>query len=110
MTWWNRNPIQRPAECPACLCDVAVHVLVAKRKAGAREERAGVVCECVRCATRYTVLDADGRVIRYGGAHGVAAARVGTDSAAVNGRAGTNPGGAGDGAGASLFADMETLD
>lgn len=105
---WNA-PIAALASCPGCACDVSVRIAVAYRKAGKREERVGTVLDCVRCGARYTALD-DGGVVAYGrgaGAHGASVARVGAGSA---GATGASPGGAGDGAGASLFADMETLD
>ena len=108
MAWFTSNRIARPVECPGCACEHAVRIAVSYAQAGDREERTGVVRDCVRCGTRYTALDAGG-VVRYG-AQGAIGARVGSDSVAGHGRAGANPGGAGDGAGASLFADMETLD
>lgn len=96
-----RTPIAALASCPGCACDVAVRIAVAYRKAGEREERAGVVLDCVRCGQRYTALDAGG-VVAFGRGGAVAGAgeRAGVQA----------PGGVGDGGGAGLFADMETLD
>ena len=99
--------IARPVACPGCGNEVAIEVFVAWRHAaGGTRERAGLVCECVACGARYTVLR-EGSVVRYGarGAH------AGSDSAAVHGLAGAGAtGGARDGGGGTLFADMETLD
>ena len=107
LTGWNA-PIAALASCPGCACDVAIRIAVAYRKAGKREERVGTVLDCVRCGARYTALDAGGS-IAYGRGH-AGAAHAGTARAGTDRVAGSTTGGAGDGAGASLFADMETLD
>lgn len=98
---WRQAKLAALAACPGCGHDVLVRIAVAYRKAGEREERAGVVADCVRCGARYTALDAGGVV-----AHG----RVARASLEPGAGAGHTPGGAGDGGGAGLFSDMETLD
>ena len=101
MTFWTRKPLPlaKLAECPSCACEVAVEVLIAWKHAGQERERAGVVCECVRCGARYTVLDAGG-AIAYGRRQAVQAAPA---------RAGGQvPGGEGTEGGGSLFGDMVT--
>ena len=108
MTLWPRKraPLAQLAVCPSCACDVAVEVMVAWKHAGQERERAGVVCECVRCGARYTVLD-NGGAIAYG--RNRAPVGVAHDSVAVNGRAGGRmPGGEGTEGGGSLFGDMVT--
>lgn len=94
-----RNKLAQLAECPSCKCEIAVEVMVAWRHAGEARERAGVVCECVRCGQRYTVLSAGGTVT-YGRTRAVGA-RAGTDRVAVPGGEGTEGGG-------SMFGDMVT--
>jgi len=101
LTLWTRKPVPlaQIAACPSCACEVAVEVMVAYRHAGQVRERAGVVCECVRCGARYTVLDAGG-AITYGRRQAVAQAQP---------RAGGQvPGGEGTEGGGSLFGDMVT--
>ena len=103
---WQRAPILAPATCPNCAHDVSVWVAQAYRRAGARREHVGDVCDCVRCGARYTAMHAGGVVAARGaGAAHAGIARAGTDSLA--GGPGTT-GGAGDRGGASLIADMVT--
>ena len=108
MTLWPRKraPLAQIAVCPSCACEVAVEVLIAWKHAGQERERAGVVCECVRCGARYTVLD-NGGAIAYGRnrvatGQNLATARAGTD------RVAGMPGGEGTEGGGSLFGDMVT--
>ena len=103
---FRRNALAALAACPGCACDVSVEVMIAWRHAGVQRDKAGVVCECVRCGGRYTVLST-GAVVRYGmGGQAVAAqagrAQVGTD------RMAGGPGGQGTGGGGSFIDDMVT--
>lgn len=92
--------ISAVAACPACQCDVSVSKAAAWRVAGRRRERVGTVCECVKCAALYTALHAGG-VVAFRGAPRAEVAQARDAGARA-------PGGAGDGAAASLIADMVT--
>lgn len=96
---WSRAPILAPAQCPNCAHDVSVWVAQAYRRAGARREHVGDVCDCVRCGARYTALHAGGVVAARG---------AGQERAARAAEVAGTPGGAGDRGGASLIADMVT--
>lgn len=98
MNLFGGNKLAQLATCPGCQCDVSVWVAIAYRVAGAKRERVGSVLDCVRCGQRYTALDAGGAISYAGAARGVSA---GPARAA-------DPGGARDGAGATLIDDMVT--